>query len=61
MPIDSVLGPGQLRTLGSKLQAGASEMEQQRSNLSRVLDSTNWEGPDANHFRANGQARTPRR
>jgi hypothetical protein len=41
----------QLRTLGSKLQAGAGEIEQQRSNLSRVLDSTNWEGPDATHFR----------
>ncbi|WP_426939972.1 WXG100 family type VII secretion target [Pseudarthrobacter sp. S6] len=51
MPIDSVLGPGQLRTLGSRLQAGAGEIEQQRSNLSRVLDSINWEGPDATHFR----------
>ncbi|MCO4237373.1 hypothetical protein NG702_08040 [Pseudarthrobacter sp. MDT3-28] len=26
-------------------------MEQQRSNLTRVLDSTNWKGPDADHFR----------
>jgi uncharacterized protein YukE len=42
----------QLRTLGSKLQAGAAEIEQQRSNLSRVLDSTTWEGPDAQHFRS---------
>lgn len=42
----------QLRTLGSKLQAGAAEIEQQRANLSRVLDSTTWEGPDAQHFRS---------
>lgn len=42
----------QLRTLGTKLQAGASEIEQQRTNLSRLLDSTTWEGPDAKHFRS---------
>lgn len=42
----------QLRTLGSKLQAGAAEIEQQRSNLTRVLESTTWEGPDAQHFRS---------
>ena len=42
----------QLRTLGTKLQAGASEIEQQRSNLTRLLDSTVWEGPDAKHFRS---------
>ena len=41
----------QLRTLGTKLQAGASEIEQQRSNLTRLLDSTQWKGPDADHFR----------
>ncbi|WP_441872011.1 WXG100 family type VII secretion target, partial [Pseudarthrobacter sp. TAF60_1] len=42
----------QLRTLGTKLQAGASEIEQQRSNLTRLLDSTVWEGPDAKTFRS---------
>ena len=42
----------QLRTLGNKLKAGASEIEQQRTNLGRVLESTNWEGPDAQHFRS---------
>jgi uncharacterized protein YukE len=42
----------QLRTLGTKLQAGASEIEQQRSNLTRLLDSTTWEGPDAKVFRS---------
>jgi uncharacterized protein YukE len=42
----------QLRNLGTKLQAGAAEIEQQRTNLSRVLDSTTWEGPDAKHFRS---------
>ena len=41
----------QLRNLGSKLQSGAGEIEQQRTNLSRVLDSTNWVGPDAQAFR----------
>ena len=45
------LGAGQRRTPWSQLQAGAGEIEQQRSNLSRVLDSINWEGPDATHFR----------
>jgi hypothetical protein len=41
----------QLKTLGTKLQSGASEIEQQRSNLTRLLDSTQWKGPDADHFR----------
>jgi Proteins of 100 residues with WXG len=41
----------QLRTLGTKLQAGASTIEQERSNLTRLLDSTVWKGPDADHFR----------
>ena len=47
----------QLRTLGTKLQAGSSEIEQQRSNLTSLLDSTVWEGPDAEKFRSewNGQ------
>ncbi|MET3164573.1 UNVERIFIED_ORG: hypothetical protein ABIB19_003003 [Arthrobacter sp. UYEF10] len=44
-------GAGTAQDLCSKLQAGASEIERQRSNLSRVLDSINWEGPDATHFR----------
>ena len=42
----------QLRTLGTKLQAGASTIEQERSNLTRLLDSTVWKGPDANAFRS---------
>ena len=42
----------QLRTLGNKLETGASEIEQQRSNLTRLLDSTVWKGPDANAFRS---------
>jgi len=41
----------QLRQLGSKLQAGASEIETQKSTLTKVLSSTNWEGPDATKFR----------
>ncbi|PTT67170.1 WXG100 family type VII secretion target [Arthrobacter sp. HMWF013] len=42
----------QLRTLGTKLQNGADQIEQQRTNLARLLDSTTWEGPDAKHFRS---------
>jgi hypothetical protein len=42
----------QLRTLGTKLQTGASDIEQQRVSLSRLLDSTTWEGPDAKAFRS---------
>ena len=41
----------QLRNLGTKLQSGAGEIEQQRNNLNRVLDGTRWEGPDAQAFR----------
>lgn len=42
----------QLRTLGSKLQAGAVEIENQKSNLNRVLSDTQWTGPDAEKFRS---------
>ena len=45
----------QLRTLGTKLQNGADQIEQQRTNLGRLLDSTTWEGPDAKHFRSEWQ------
>jgi hypothetical protein len=47
----------QLRNLGSKLQAGAAEIENQKSLLQRVLSDTQWEGPDAIAFRGewNGQ------
>jgi hypothetical protein len=41
----------QLRQLGSKLQAGASEIETQKSNLTKVLSATDWKGPDADKFR----------
>ncbi len=42
----------QLRTLGTKLKAGASEIEQQKNNLNKVLNSTDWKGPDADAFRS---------
>jgi hypothetical protein len=42
----------QLRNLGNKLQAGAAEIENQKSMLQRVLSDTTWEGPDANAFRS---------
>jgi hypothetical protein len=42
----------QLRTLGSKLQHGANEIEQQRTNLTSLLNQTDWKGPDADKFKA---------
>ncbi|WP_406635197.1 WXG100 family type VII secretion target [Pseudarthrobacter quantipunctorum] len=41
----------QLRQLGSKLQAGATEIDNQKSNLNSLLNSTDWKGPDADKFR----------
>ncbi|KNH22274.1 hypothetical protein ACU18_01735 [Arthrobacter sp. ZBG10] len=41
----------ELRQLGSKLQSGAAEIETQKTTLTKVLSSTNWEGPDAQKFR----------
>ena len=41
----------QLRQLGNKLQAGASEIETQKSTLTKVLSGTDWKGPDADKFR----------
>ena len=37
----------QLTTLGTKLQAGSSEIDQQKSLLTKVLEGTDWKGPDA--------------
>ena len=47
----------QLKTLGTKLQAGSSEIEKQKNTLTRVLEGTDWKGPDADKFRSewNGQ------
>jgi hypothetical protein len=41
----------QLRTLGSRLQQGADVIESQRSNLTALLDNTQWLGPDADKFK----------
>jgi hypothetical protein len=41
----------QLKTLGSKLQAGSQEIDNQRSMLTKVLEGTQWMGPDADKFR----------
>ena len=41
----------QLKALGSKLQAGSSEIEKAKSKLTKALDSTDWKGPDAEKFR----------
>jgi hypothetical protein len=42
----------QLKTLGTKLQAGSSEIEKQKNTLTRVLEGTDWKGPDADKFRS---------
>ena len=41
----------QLKTLGNKLQNGANEIEQQKTNLNNLLNSTQWMGPDADAFK----------
>ncbi|ADX75003.1 hypothetical protein D7Z96_13735 [Pseudarthrobacter phenanthrenivorans] len=41
----------QLRQLGSKLQSGAAEIENQKSALTNLLNGTDWKGPDAEKFR----------
>ncbi|MET4096062.1 hypothetical protein [Arthrobacter sp. UYCu712] len=50
----------QLKNLGTKLQAGSSEIDKQKSTLTKVLESTDWKGPDADKFRSewNGQHAT---
>jgi uncharacterized protein YukE len=50
----------QLKNLGTKLQAGSNEIENQRNTLNKVLASTDWKGPDADKFRNewNGQHMT---
>ena len=48
----------QLRTLGTKLQAGANEIEQQKTNLNTLLNGTNWKGPDADTSAASGPVST---
>lgn len=47
----------QLKNLGTKLKAGSSEIEKQKSTLTKVLEGTDWKGPDADKFRSewNGQ------
>ncbi|MBT2522260.1 hypothetical protein [Arthrobacter sp. ISL-28] len=47
----------QLKNLGTKLQAGSSEIEKQKSMLTKILQGTDWKGPDADKFRSewNGQ------
>ncbi len=42
----------QLKALGSKLQAGSQEIDNQKSMLTKALSSTEWMGPDAEKFRS---------
>lgn len=41
----------QLKTLGTKLQAGSQEIDNQKAMLTKVLAGTEWKGPDAEKFR----------
>jgi uncharacterized protein YukE len=41
----------QVRQLSTQLSQKASDIEQILSSLSSQLNSTQWEGPDANQFR----------
>ena len=41
----------QLKALGTKLQAGSQEIDNQKSMLTKALASTQWMGPDADKFR----------
>ncbi len=41
----------QLKTLGTKLQAGSQEIDNQKAMLTKVLAGTQWMGPDAEKFR----------
>ncbi|MEE2523614.1 hypothetical protein V1639_13345 [Pseudarthrobacter sp. J75] len=47
----------QLKTLGTKLKAGANDIEKQKTLLTKLLAGTDWKGPDADRFRNewNGQ------
>ncbi|MBT2597345.1 hypothetical protein [Arthrobacter sp. ISL-72] len=47
----------QLKALGTKLQAGSSEIDKQKSQLSKALESTDWKGPDADKFRSEWSSR----
>ncbi|MEO3934920.1 MULTISPECIES: hypothetical protein [Micrococcaceae] len=42
----------QLKTLGTKLQQGSSEIDKQKAALTKALESTDWKGPDADKFRS---------
>ena len=48
----------QLKNLGNKLQTGSNEIEKQKNLLTKVLEGTDWKGPDADRFRSdwNGHA-----
>ncbi|MGG5172064.1 hypothetical protein ACQR35_09375 [Pseudarthrobacter sp. J1738] len=41
----------QLKTLGTKLQAGSTAITEQKTTLTKILGSTDWKGPDADRFR----------
>jgi len=45
----------QVRQLGTQLQNKAGELEGTLSQLTTLLNNTQWEGPDAQAFRADWQ------
>jgi len=50
----------QLRTLGSKLEQGATDIDSQRASLTSALNNVEWHGPDATRFKEqwNGELST---
>lgn len=40
-----------LKNLGTRLNAGSNEIQNQKNQLTKVLDGVNWKGPDADQFR----------
>jgi hypothetical protein len=47
----------QLRELGNRLKSGASDIETQRNTLTKVLNGTDWRGPDADKFKGEWDGR----
>jgi uncharacterized protein YukE len=56
LPIDAVSAAGVgfrqwIFRMSREAEAGASEIDNQKSNLNSLLNSTDWKGPDADKFR----------
>ncbi|MDP9693966.1 UNVERIFIED_ORG: uncharacterized protein YukE [Arthrobacter globiformis] len=45
-----------LRNLGAKLNAGSTEIQNQKNQLNNQLSGVDWRGPDADQFRNQWQS-----